>query len=78
MKLRKQAKDSVETRKAFLIERDDRHKRIIVGIRLQNLQAKLPANAKKMVEAGVGVTDGSFRQDRRFLRAAQDLRNLLQ
>ena len=42
VKLRKQAKDSVETRKAILIERDDRHKYIGVGIRLQNLEAMLP------------------------------------
>lgn len=78
MKLRKQAKDSVETRKAILIERDDRHKRTGVGIRLQNLQPTLPSSAKKVVETVIGTSGCPFRQNRRFLRAAQGLRNLLQ
>jgi len=61
VKLRKQAEDSVETGKAILIEWDDRHKRIIVGIRLQNLEAMLPTGIKKMVEAVMGVFDCPFR-----------------
>ena len=77
MKLRKQAEDSVETGKAILIEWDDCHKRMIAGIRLQGLQATLPSSAKKMVEAVMGVFGRPFRQDRRFHRATQDLRNLL-
>lgn len=61
VKLRKQAEDSVETGKAILIEWDDCHKRMIVGIRLQSLQATLPSSAKKMVEAVMGVFDCPFR-----------------
>ena len=64
MKLRKQAEDSIETGEAILIEWDDRHKHIGVGIFLQKLQANLPPRVKKMVEAVLCASGCALGQDR--------------